>query len=282
METPQDTNISINSKEKTINLDQPIVMGILNLTLDSFFDGGKYTNEEAIISQVESMLNQGASIIDIGGQSTRPGAQIINEVEELKRVLPIVKLLKNKFSDIVISIDTYYSHVAKECIEAGADIINDVSGGTIDKKMFETVGELNVPYILMHIKGTPQNMQQNPAYKNIVEEVKTYFAEKIQLLNDFGVSNIILDPGFGFGKTVEHNYELLNNIKEFRAFNLPVLVGISRKSMITKVLNIDSKDALNGTSILNTFALQNGAKILRVHDVKEAKECVELFKRIKT
>ena len=282
METPQDTNISINSKGKTINLDQPIVMGILNITPDSFFDGGKHTNEEEIILKVKKMIKQGASIIDIGGQSTRPGAKKVNKEDELQRVLPIVLLLKRNFKKIVISIDTYYSSVAKECVLAGADIINDISGGTIDKNMFKTVGELKVPYVLMHIKGNPKTMQQTPTYKNVVKEVKNYFNEKIKQLNELGVENIILDPGFGFGKTVEHNYQLLTYLKEFKSFNYPILVGFSRKSMITKVLNIEPKDALNGTSILNTIALQRGANILRVHDTKEGKECIDLVAKLST
>lgn len=281
METPQDTNKSINCKGKTINLDQAIIMGILNLTPDSFFDGGKYTNEQSIIEQVKQLLNDGASIIDIGGQSTRPGAKVVSSEEELQRVLPVVQLLKSHFNNIVISIDTYYSNVAKKCIEAGAAIINDVSGGSIDNELFKTVGTLNVPYILMHIKGTPQDMQQNPIYHNVVEEVKSYFKEKISQLKANGVTNIILDPGFGFGKTVEHNYELLQNLEEFNTFELPILIGISRKSMITKVLNNTPEEALNGTTALNTIALQKGANILRVHDVKEAKECVDLVNRLK-
>jgi len=280
METLQDTNISTNSKAKMIKLDQPIVMGILNLTPDSFFDGGKYNNEEEILAQVTNMLNNGATVIDIGGQSTKPGAKIVAEQAELDRVLPIIKLLKKNFENITISIDTYYSFVAEKCIEAGAAIINDVSGGSLDNEMFKTAGKLNVPYVLMHIKGTPQNMQQNPTYTNVVEEVKTYFTEKIKLLKENGVDDIILDPGFGFGKTVEHNYQILTNLQEFNSFNLPVLVGVSRKSMLTKVLGIETNEALNGTSVLNTIALQKGAKILRVHDVKEANECILLVKKL--
>ena len=280
METLQDTNISTNSKAKMIKLDQPIVMGILNLTPDSFFDGGKYNNEEEILAQVTNMLNDGATVIDIGGQSTKPGAKIVAEQAELDRVLPIIKLLKKNFENITISIDTYYSFVAEKCIEAGAAIINDVSGGSLDNEMFKTAGKLNVPYVLMHIKGTPQNMQQNPTYSNVVEEVKTYFTEKIKLLKENGVVDIILDPGFGFGKTVEHNYQILTNLEKFNSFNLPVLVGVSRKSMLTKVLGIEANEALNGTSVLNTIALQKGAKILRVHDVKEANECILLVKKL--
>ncbi|MCO6499734.1 MAG: dihydropteroate synthase [Vicingus serpentipes] len=279
--TSQDTNNSINCKEKTINLDEPIIMGILNLTPDSFFDGGKYHNESSIIEQVNSMEYEGATIIDIGGHSTRPQAENVSEEEELDRVLPIVKLIKSNFKDIIISIDTFRSNVARTCVEAGADIINDISGGTMDNNMFKVVGELKAPYILMHIQGTPQTMQNNPKYTNVVKEVKSYFKEKITQLNALGVNNIILDPGFGFGKTVEHNYQLLKHLEEFNSFGLPILVGISRKSMINKVLGIAPEEALNGTTILNTIALQNGANILRVHDVKEAKEIIQLTKQLK-
>jgi dihydropteroate synthase len=279
-EATQDTNKSINFKEKTLNLDEPIIMGILNLTPDSFFDGGKYNNEPQIITQVEQMINDGASIIDVGGYSTRPGAETVSEEEELQRVLPIVKLLKANFRDIIISIDTFRSEVAKKCIEAGADLINDISGGTLDDNLFDTVADLNVPYVLMHIKGTPQNMQDNPTYTDVVKEVKDYFTKKIDQLNAKGVTNIILDPGFGFGKTVEHNYELLKHLDQFQSFGLPVLAGLSRKSMINKVLGTTPEEALNGTTVLNTIALQKGASILRVHDIAAAKECVKLLKKL--
>jgi len=279
--TSQDTNISINCKEKTINLDEPIVMGILNLTPDSFFDGGKYHNESNIMDQVNSMEYEGTTIVDVGGHSTRPQAKNVSEEEELNRVLPVVKLIKSNFKDIIISIDTFRSSVARQCVEAGADIVNDISGGGMDANMFKTVGELNVPYVLTHIQGTPQTMQENPLYTNLLEEVKDYFQEKIDQLNSLGVNNIILDPGFGFGKTVEHNYLLLKHLEEFKSFGLPILAGVSRKSMINKVLDTTPEEALNGTTVLNTIALQNGAHILRVHDVKEAQEAIQLVNMLK-
>lgn len=278
--TPQDTFFLKNNKGITLNLDEPIIMGILNVTPDSFFDGGQYLNNETIIKQVNSMQYDGAKIIDIGGYSTRPNAKEVSEEEELNRVVPIIELISKQFPDLVISIDTFRSNVATKAIEAGANLINDISGGSLDSTMFKTVAELNVPYILMHIKGTPTTMQNNPSYENIVEEVKEYFTTKIAKLNQLGVTNIILDLGFGFGKTIEHNYQLLNALEEFNSFNLPILTGISRKSMIYKVLEITPQEALNGTSILNTIALMKGAKILRVHDVKEANECLKLVEKL--
>jgi len=281
IETPQDTNKSINSSLNGINLDEPIVMGILNVTPDSFFDGGQYLSDETIVRKVNAMEFDGAKIIDIGGYSSRPGATEISEAEELKRVLPIVKLIRSNFSDMLISIDTFRSNVAEQCVNTGANIVNDISGGSLDSKMFDTISKLKVPYVLMHIKGTPETMQENPTYSNIAQEVYQYFEEKISILNAKGISNIILDPGFGFGKTVGHNYEILKSLKQFNSFNLPILVGFSRKSMINKVLNTTPEEALNGTSILNTLALTHGAKILRVHDVKEANECIQLVEMVK-
>jgi len=263
-----------------INLDEPIVMGILNVTPDSFFDGGKQKNSNTIIKNVALMLQNGATIIDVGGYSSRPNATHISEQEELQRVLPVVKLLKSEFSNICISVDTFRSNVAEVCIKAGADMINDISGGTMDKNMFTCVAKHNIPYVLMHLQGTPQTMQQNPHYSNVVNEVKMYFSDKINLLKAKGVAKIILDLGFGFGKTVEHNYELLKHLEEFKTFGLPILVGVSRKSMINKVLNISANEALNGTTVLNTVALLNGAKILRVHDVKEASEVIKLVNKL--
>jgi len=265
---------------KRINLDEPAIMGILNVTPDSFFDGGKYLNEESIIRRINAMEYDGAKIIDIGGYSTRPGANEVTEDEELNRVLPIVKLIKANFDDILISVDTFRSSIAEKCVEAGAEIINDISGGSIDNNMFKTVANLNVTYILMHIKGNPQNMQKNPVYTNVVEEVYNYFEKKIKQLNNLGVTDIVLDPGFGFGKTVEHNYELLNNLDKFKSLDLPILAGISRKSMINKVIDTTPDEALNGTTVLNTIALQKGANILRVHDVKEASDCLKLVQKL--
>ena len=279
--TPQDTFFLKNNKGITLNLDEPIIMGILNVTPDSFFDGGKYLNEADITKQVSIMIKNGAKIIDVGGYSTRPNAAEVSEEEELKRVIPIIKLISTQFPDLIISIDTFRSDVAKKAIESGANLINDISGGSFDSDMFNTVAELNIPYILMHIKGTPKTMQENPTYTNVVEEVKEYFKTKITNLNQLGLTNIILDLGFGFGKTVDHNYQLLNALDEFHSFNLPILTGISRKSMINKVLDISPQEALNGTTVLNTIALMKGTNILRVHDVKEAKEAVILVERLK-
>jgi len=276
IETPQDTNKSIKLSLNGINLEKPIIMGILNVTPDSFFDGGQNMNDEDIVRKVNSMEFYGAQIIDIGGYSTRPGATEISEEEELQRVLPIVQLIRSNFSDLLISIDTFRSNVAKQCVNAGANIVNDISGGSLDPNMFDIIAQLKTPYVLMHIKGDPSNMQDNPTYSNITQEVHQYFTEKINELNRKGIFNIILDPGFGFGKTVEHNFELLKNLNQFNSFKLPVLVGLSRKSMITKVLNTTPEEALNGTTVLNTLALTHGAKILRVHDVQEANDCIQL------
>lgn len=279
--TPQDTFFLKNNKGISLNLDEPAIMGILNVTPDSFFDGGQNIENEAIIEKVNSMQLNGAKIIDIGGYSTRPNAKEVSEEEELKRAIPIIELISNQFPDLIISIDTFRSNVAKKAVDAGANLINDISGGSFDKNMFKTLAEINIPYILMHIKGTPKTMQINPTYTNVVEEVKEYFATKIAELNQLGVTNIILDLGFGFGKTVEHNYQLLNAIEEFNSFNLPILTGISRKSMINKVIGTTPQEALNGTTVLNTIALFKGTKILRVHDVKEANECLKLVKKLK-
>lgn len=281
IETPQDTFFLKNNKGDKLILDEPIIMGILNVTPDSFFDGGKYLNEANIIKQVSIMIKNGAKIIDVGGYSTRPNAAEVSEEEELKRVIPIIQLINNQFPDLVISIDTFRSNIAKQAVEAGANLINDISGGSFDKNMFNTVVKLNVPYILMHIKGSPATMQNNPTYTNVVEEVKEYFTTKILALNQLGFKDIIIDLGFGFGKTVEHNYQLLNALDEFHSFNLPVLTGISRKSMINKVLETTPNEALNGTTVLNTIALMKGTKILRVHDVKEANEAKLLVKKLK-
>ena len=251
-------------------------MGILNLTTDSFFDGGKYINEKQIISKCKYMLDEGATIIDIGAQSSRPGAIQISAKDELKKLLPIIKLLKNNFPSIIISIDTFWAETAHETILAGSDIINDISAGNMDKEMFNVIARHNVPYIIMHMQGTPQDMQKKPTYNNVVNEVVNYFGEKIKELKSLNISTIIIDPGFGFGKTLEHNYQLLNNLDAFNKFNLPLLVGASRKSMIYNLLDTTAEKALNGTSVINTIALQNGANILRVHDVKEAKESIKI------
>ena len=273
----------MSSKESIIKTNSAIfstkdavVMGILNLTDDSFFDGGKHKNNEDIISNCKTMLDEGATIIDVGAQSSRPGASQISSIEELKKLIPIIKLLKNNFPNILISVDTFWSNTAKECALVGTDVINDISAGEMDKKMFPIIAELNIPYIMMHMKGNPQNMQNHPEYNNIIDELSTYFSNKIKKLNILGFNKIIIDPGFGFGKTLEHNYQILNNLDAFKYLKCPILTGTSRKSMIYKVLDTTAYNALNGTTITNTMALLNGANILRVHDVKQAIECIKI------
>jgi dihydropteroate synthase len=274
---PQDTVFS----QKTARIFEPdttpLLMGILNSTPDSFFDGGLYTSEIKWLKKTADMIESGADIIDVGAYSTRPGAVNITEEEELERLVPVITSIRKHFPEQLLSVDSFRASVAEKAIGEGANIINDISGGTIDAAMFSTVARLQVPYILMHIKGTPQTMQLSPSYSNVVEEVKFYFDERIKLLQELGFFKIIIDPGFGFGKTLEHNFELFNKLDTFQSFKLPILAGISRKSMIHKVLNISSKEALNGTTVLNTLALTKGASILRVHDVKEAKEVIDLF-----
>jgi dihydropteroate synthase len=264
------------SNSSVFSTKNPIVMGILNVTEDSFFDGGHYINEKKIIARCKQMLEEESSIIDIGAQSSRPGATLIQADEELLKILPIIKLLKTEIPEIIISIDTFWAKTASECIKAGAHIINDISAGEMDEDMFDTIAKLKVPYIIMHMQGTPQNMQNNPTYNNVVAEVISYFDIKIALLKNKGVEQIIIDPGFGFGKTLAHNYQLLNGLDQFNQFELPVLIGTSRKSMIYKLLDTSPQEALNGTSVTNTLALQKGVSILRVHDVKEAIECIKI------
>lgn len=256
-------------------------MGILNLTPDSFFDGGKFTDTRPMLRHAALMIKHGAAIIDVGAQSTRPGATLISEKEELKRLIPALNILLNKFPQMIFSVDTFRSSVAKAAVQSGAHIINDISGGTMDKNMFKTAGKLSVPYILMHIKGTPQTMQKNPQYKNVVAEVTAFLQNKIYRLRSEGVKDIIIDPGFGFGKTLEHNLTLLNHLPEIRLITgCPLLAGISRKSMINKILSTAPYDALNGTTVINTIALLNGADVLRVHDVKEAVQAVKIFQSV--
>ncbi len=257
-------------------------MGILNLTPDSFFDGGQYKSEKSITEQVALMLEEGATFIDIGAYSSRPNADFVSEADELKRLLPVITLLTKTFPDICISIDTFRSEVAKQAIHAGAAIINDISAGQLDNKMLETVAKLQVPYIMMHMRGTPKTMQQLTSYNNLTKDILFYFSEKITEAKALGIIDIIVDPGFGFAKTREQNFELLNNLELFKHIEKPLLAGVSRKSMIYKTLNITPKEALNGTTVINTMALQKGASILRVHDVKEAMECVKLFSELPT
>ncbi len=273
--------MTINGKGQLIDLASPKVMGILNVTPNSFFDGGKYKTESVILSQVGKMLSDGATFIDIGAYSSKPSAEFVSENEELQRIVPIVQLILEKFPETLISIDTFRSEVAKACLENGAAIINDISAGNLDHKMLETIAKYNVPYIMMHMRGTPQIMQTMTNYENIVKEILFYFSERVAKARSYGISDLVIDPGFGFAKTVEQNYEILQKLGLFEMLELPLLVGFSRKSMIYKTLNSNAQEALNGTSVLNTIALTKGAKILRVHDVKEAMECVTLFNKLK-
>ncbi len=272
--------MTINCKGELIDLSSPKVMGILNITPDSFYDGGRYKSDKDILTQVETMLNQGATFVDIGAYSSRPGADHVNEETEKSRALPIVELLISEFPDIIISIDTFRAHIAKLCIEAGAALVNDISGGQLDNNMLPTVGELGVPYIMMHMRGNPKTMQQQTNYDDIIKDVIYYFTERIAKARAQKINDIIIDPGFGFSKNLEQNFELLNKLELLNNLELPILAGVSRKSMIYKLLETTPENALNGTSILNTIALQKGARILRVHDVKEAMECITLTNQL--
>ncbi len=266
----------LNCKGTLIIVAKPLVMGILNTTPDSFFEGSRAQTETEALNRVEKMLKEGAVMIDIGGQSTRPGAISISVDTEIKRVIPLIEQVHKNFPDAIISIDTFQASVAKLAIEAGASMINDISAGESDPEMFKTVVECKVPYIIMHKQGNPQNMQQNPVYNDIVLDLLTYFTQKVVQLNQLGVADIILDPGFGFGKNLEHNYSLLAGLDAFKIFELPVMVGVSRKSMVQKLLGVNTEKALNGTTALHMAALQKGAKILRVHDVSEAVQCIRI------
>lgn len=270
---------TINVNGNLINLSSPKVMGILNITPDSFYKESRFSERE-VIEQVEIMMADGMDIVDVGGYSSRPGAKEVSEKEETERVLPIIKIINENFPDLPISIDTFRSRVAEQSIKYGAGIVNDISAGEMDNKMFELIAETDVPYIAMHMKGNPQTMQNNPVYEDVVMEMTYYFSEKINRLRQLNVSDIILDPGFGFGKTVEHNYEILNKFELLQNIGLPTLTGVSRKSMINKVIGTTPEDALNGTSVLNTVALTKGTNILRVHDVKEAKQAILLTQKI--
>jgi len=273
---------TINVGGELIDFTIPIVMGIINMTPDSFYDGGNIKDEKTLLASVEKMINDGASIIDVGAVSTRPGAQIISTKIELGRLIPAVKAIRNSFPKIPISIDTFRSWVAVRVMdEIGPVIVNDISGGTLDSKMFETVGKIRVPYILSHIQGTPRNMQEDPTYEDIIRDISGYLSERVKRLTKLGVLDVIIDPGFGFGKNTEHNYELLNRLDSFKVFQLPVMVGMSRKSMIWKALGVKPEQALNGTTVANTLALMGGADILRVHDVKEAIEVIQIVNEIK-
>jgi len=277
---PNSNYMTINCKGKLIDLSTPKVMGILNLTPDSFYDGGKYKGVADLLKAVEKMLNEGATFIDVGGYSSKPGVKIILEQEEISRVLPAVEAIIKHFPEAILSIDTFRSTVAAQCIEAGAAIINDISAGLLDRSMLATVARLQVPYIMMHMKGTPQTMQSLAQYENLVKEILFYFSQRIAAARSLGINDLIADPGFGFAKTIQQNYELLEKLQLFQILEVPLLIGISRKSMVYKPLNSNAQEALNGTTVLNTIALTKGAAILRVHDVKEAMECITLFNNL--
>ncbi|HQW85283.1 MAG TPA: dihydropteroate synthase [Ferruginibacter sp.] len=272
---------TINCKGKLLTLAEPAIMGIINATPDSFYEGHLSQQPDEILSFAGKMISDGAAILDIGGMSTRPGSEPVSLQQEIDRLLPVIELIHKNFATAIISVDTYRSQVAKVAVDAGASIINDISSGTMDDKMITTVAALKVPYICMHIKGTPTNMQQNPVYENVVTEVLDYLIEKKQACTHAGINDVIIDPGFGFGKTIEHNFQLLKNLSAFSITDKPVLVGLSRKSSIYKTLGCKPQDALNGTTVLNIMALLNGADILRVHDVKEARESVMLYNAYK-
>lgn len=274
---PQTT---LNCNGQLLLLNRPVVMGILNVTPDSFYDGGKYSSETALLKQAEQMLQAGARILDIGGMSSRPGAAIIEVAEELQRVVPAIEAIKRNFPKAIVSIDTVRSEVVRASVGAGASIVNDISAGRIDAAMYETVASLRVPYILMHMQGKPSDMQEAPEYENVVETVLDFLIQEVGKLRALGVKDVILDVGFGFGKTIRNNYELLQKLHVFQILDLPVLAGISRKSMIYKVLDTTPEAALNGTSALHIVALQQGAKILRAHDVKEAMEVIQLWEQL--
>ncbi|MDA9176819.1 dihydropteroate synthase [Flavobacteriaceae bacterium] len=271
----------LNINGGVFDLSSPKIMGILNVTPDSFYDGGVFSNEKKILAQVEKMILDGADIIDIGGFSSKPGAKTISLKEEEKRVIPIIKLINKTFNKIIISVDTFRSEIAEKSLNEGASIINDISGGDLDKNIYQISYKYKAPYIMMHMNGVPSNMQNNPKYENINHDIIKDFTSKIDSAEKKGVCDIIIDPGFGFGKTIQHNYQILNNLKLYTVLKKPILVGISRKSMIYKLLKTDPSKALNGTTSLNTIALINGANILRVHDVKEAKEVIKLYSFLK-
>jgi dihydropteroate synthase len=278
---PFSTKKTLRIGRKLFSLDPPLIMGILNVTPDSFSDGGELSTTAHLLEKGGKMLKEGASILDVGGYSSRPGAMDISVEEELRRVIPAIKGLRSIFPDAVLSVDTFRAEVALRAVESGADMINDISGGSLDDSMFETVADLGVPYVMMHMRGTPQNMKDQTDYENLLDEMLRYFQLKISRLRAMCVDEIIIDPGFGFAKTIEQNYYLLKNLSYFKSLGLPLLIGISRKSMIFTKLGVEPGDAVNGTTVLNSYALLNGASILRVHDVNEAKECISLTEKLK-
>lgn len=271
---------TINCKGQLIDLSVPKVMGILNVTPDSFYDGGRYRNSSSIMRQVDTMLEEGATFIDVGAYSSRPNADHVSEAEELSRIIPIVDLIVKNFPDVLLSIDTFRSEVAKQTIEAGASMINDISAGHLDPNMMETVASLRVPYIMMHMRGTPQTMSKLTDYDDLIKDMLLYFSERIEKARALGIIDLIIDPGFGFAKTREQNFELLDKMDLLKIVDLPLLTGVSRKSMIYRTLELTVENALNGTTVLNTIALQKGSSILRVHDVKEAVECITLTQQL--
>lgn len=267
---------TLNCKGRLLVLDKPVVMGILNITPDSFYSGSRIQQSE-VLQKAQQMISEGATILDIGGQSTRPGSDRLTADEELKRVLPAIEAIRKEFPSVFLSIDTYHAKVAKETVAAGIDMVNDISAGDMDATMLSTVASLKVPFIAMHMQGTPDTMQQNPTYENIIREVVDYFIQKATACKAAGIVDLILDPGFGFGKTIAHNFQLLKSMEALQIFQMPILAGLSRKSTVWRTLNVTPEEALNGTTVLNTIALTKAASILRVHDVKEAMETITLF-----
>ncbi len=271
--------MTINCLGKIVNINRQ-VMGILNITPDSFYDGGKYKSDASFLEQTEKMLNEGATFIDVGAASSKPSSAVVTEDDELLRIIPMVESLLKNFPEILLSIDTFRSKVARKCVNRGAAIINDISAGLLDEAMLATVANLKVPYIMMHMRGTPQTMKTFAQYRNIMSDLILYFSERLHVARSHGISDVIIDPGFGFAKTIEHNFKVLNNLEQFQMLEVPLLVGVSRKSMVYKTLNSSANDALNGTSVLHSIALQKGANILRVHDVKEAIETIKLIEAL--
>jgi dihydropteroate synthase len=273
-------NMTLNCNSKILEFNNKKIMGILNISSDSFYDGGNYIDLESATTRVSEMVNEGADIIDLGAVTSKPGSEIINGLDELKIVSKFIDEISLNFSKIILSIDTYNSEVAEYALNKGFSIINDISAGKYDERLIDVVKDYNAGYVLMHMKGDPKNMQLNPEYSNIYNSVYDFFDKKIEILNRKGINNIIIDPGFGFGKTIDHNFDLLKRLNDFKVLKRPILVGLSRKSMIYKYLNLTPSDALNGTTSLNTIALEKGADILRVHDIKEANECIKLIEKL--
>jgi len=274
--------LEINIKGNLLDLKKPKIMGILNVTPDSFFDGGLYNTEKKVDDHVKKMIEDGIDILDVGGYSSRPGAKEISINEETDRIIPVIKFVRKNYPKLILSVDTFRSEVARNCLDIGVDVINDISAGCIDEKILDVIAEFNCPYIMMHMKGTPQTMQINPEYESLIKELLIFFAKRILLAREKGIIDIIIDPGFGFGKTLDHNYTIMKKIENFKLLDLPILVGVSRKSFITKQLDVDKKNSLNGTTALNMYFLEKNVNILRVHDVKEAKECIILHEKIKS